>query len=242
MDFLAAIRRDSARFAELAASADPSRPVPSCPAWTVADLVWHLGEVQWFWATDVALGATSPDQVEAAKPARPANFADLVAWGREQTAFLLRVLESTPDDRRVWTWALDDGDHNVGFVRRHQVQEAALHRWDLDLAVTGAPQPIDAATAADSIDEVLAITLPWGLGPDKPLPGTVHLHATDADGEWLIARDGGVERVHANGDVALQGTASDLLLALYRRAPLESLEVLGDGALAPALVARLNTE
>ena len=242
MDLLAAIRRESARFSELAASADPMRPVPSCPAWTVADLVWHLGEVHWFWATDVELGATSPDQVEAAKPSRPEDFGALVAWGQEQTAFLLRVLESTPDDRRVWTWALDDGDQNVGFVRRHQVQEAALHRWDLELAVSGAPQPIDPEVAADSVDEMLAITLPWGVNPDKPLPGTAHLHATDTAGEWLVHRDGAVERAHAKGDVALRGTASDLLLALYTRVPLDAVEVLGDGALARELVARLGTD
>lgn len=95
--------------------------------------------------------------------------------------------------------------------------------------------------AADSIDEVLAITLPWGVRPDKPLLGSVHLHATDATGEWLVHTDGRVERAHAKGDVALRGTASDLLLALYQRVPLETVEVIGDGAVAHELVARLGT-
>ena len=65
-DPLGAIRLESDRFYALAEGADPSRPVPSCPEWTVADLVWHLGEVHWFWATDIELRATDPDTVEAA--------------------------------------------------------------------------------------------------------------------------------------------------------------------------------
>ena len=29
-------------------------PIPSCPGWTMADLVWHLGEVHAFWGQVVA--------------------------------------------------------------------------------------------------------------------------------------------------------------------------------------------
>ena len=242
MDFVAAIRREADRFYTLAATADPSAPVPSCPEWTVSDLVWHLGEVHWFWATDVELRATSPDDLHARKPDRPDGFDVLVAWGRAQADRLVAQLEATPDDVAVWTWALDERDHSVAFVRRHQVQEAALHRWDLEQAVTGTPAPIEPEVAADSIDEVLAITLPWGVGADKPLPGTVHLHCTDTVGEWFVHADGRVERAHAKGGVALRGAASDLLLALYRRVPLASVDVIGDAALADEVLARINTE
>lgn len=48
-----------------------------------------------------------------------------MAWGRSQAAHLLEVLAGTGDDVRVWTWALDEADHNAGFICRHQVQEAA---------------------------------------------------------------------------------------------------------------------
>ena len=27
--------------------------MPSCPDWNADDLLWHLAEVQWFWATIV---------------------------------------------------------------------------------------------------------------------------------------------------------------------------------------------
>ena len=242
MDFLAAIRRDSDRFYATADSSDPARPVPSCPDWTIADLVWHLGECHWFWGTDIETRASGPEEIEHATPERPATYADTIAFGRTQADRMLRLLEVTPDDVAVWTWALDESAHNVGFVRRHQVQEAAVHRWDIEQAAAGRPQPIEPDVAADSVDEVLAITLPWGARPDKPLPGSVHLHCTDVDGEWFVHPDGNVEPIHAKGDVAIRGTASDLLLVLYTRIPLDQVELLGDESVAHELLARINTE
>jgi uncharacterized protein (TIGR03083 family) len=242
MDFSTEIRRDSDRFYEVADGADPALPVTSCPGWTIADLVWHLGECHWFWATDVETRATDHEAIERDKPQRPAGYADVVAWGRAQADRLLSVLAATPDDVTVWTWALDDSDHTVGFVRRHQVQEAAVHRWDIEHAASGSPQPIDGVVATDSIDEMLAISLPWCVHADKPLTGTVHIHCTDTPGEWFIHADGRVDPVHAKGDVAIRGTASDLLLALYKRVPLVQLDVIGDAAIADELIARINTD
>lgn len=241
MDFLVAIRRDSDRFYSVAQGADAALPVPVCPGWTIADLVWHLGEVHWFWATDVETRAVDPETIEQGKPQRPAAYSDIVSWGRAQADRLLDALGATPDDVTVWTWALDDSDHNVGFVRRHQVQEAAVHRWDIEHAV-GSPQPIAAEVAADSIDEMLAISLPWCVHADKPLTGTVHIHCTDTPGEWFIHADGRVDPLHAKGDAAIRGTASDLLLAMYKRVPLAQLDVIGDAAIASELITRINTE
>ena len=242
MDFLAAIRRDSDRFYAVAGGADPSGPVPPCPDWTIADLVWHLGEVHWFWGTDVELRASAPDEMEQGRPTRPVEYGELVAWGRAQADRMIQLLEATPDDVPVWTWALNESDHNVGFIRRHQVQEAAVHRWDMEMAATGQPQPLEPDVAADSIDEVLAITLPWGVRPDKLLSGSVHIHCTDTDGEWFVHADGRVERKHEKGDVALRGAASDLLLTIYKRIPLDGIEVVGDASVAEEIIARINTE
>jgi uncharacterized protein (TIGR03083 family) len=242
MDFLAAIRRETDRFYELAESADPDARVPSCPDWTVADLVRHLAEVHWFWGTDIETRATDPDAIENQAPTAPSRYTDLVVWGRTQADRMLGLLEATGDDVRVWTWGLADHDQNVGFVRRHQVQEAAVHRWDLEGAVSGSPAPIDAAEAADGIDEMLAVTIPWCVSEDKPLTGTVHLHCTDVEGEWFLHTDGRVERIHAKGDVAMRGAASDLLLALYKRIPLDRIDVIGDAALAETFVGRIGTE
>jgi hypothetical protein len=66
----------------------------------------------------------------------------------------------------------------------------------------------------------------------------VHLHATDADGEWLLRFDEGtvaVEARHAKGDAAVRGSAASLLLWLWGRVALDELEVLGDRGAADAL-------
>jgi uncharacterized protein (TIGR03083 family) len=240
VDHLAAIRRESDRFYDTAHGADPTLGVPSCPGWTIEDLVWHLGEVHWFWGTDIETRATDPDRIGAAKPERPSTYPEIVTFGRAHAERLLSLLEQTPDETPVWTWS--PPDQTVGFIRRHQVQEAAVHRWDLQNAATpSAPDPIDPEAAADSIDEVLAVTLPWGVSEAGPLRASVHLHCVDTEGEWLVHPDGRVETVHAKGDAALRGPASDLLLALYERVDLDQVDVLGDEVLARELLARINT-
>src|SRR5947209_6705526 len=48
-EYLEAIRANTDRMAE-AAAGDLSTPVPSCPEWSVADLVAHTGAVLRIWA------------------------------------------------------------------------------------------------------------------------------------------------------------------------------------------------
>ena len=74
-EYLPVLQRANARFAEAAAQARLARgwgaQVPGCPDWTLADLVWHLAEVQHFWAWVVRTGAESPALYE--EPARVAD-------------------------------------------------------------------------------------------------------------------------------------------------------------------------
>jgi uncharacterized protein (TIGR03083 family) len=240
INHLEAIRREGDVFYATADQADPTLGVPSCPGWTIADLVWHLGAVHWFWASDIETRASDPEELEKDRPQRPSEHHDLIAWGRSQLDRMISVLASTPDDVPVWTWS---DDHTVGFIRRHQVQEAGVHRWDMQNAATHEPpDPIDPEVASDSIDELLAYTLPWGVNEKKPLPGTVHVHCTDTEGEWFIHPDGRVDRIHAKGDVALRGAASDLLLAFFTRVDIDTLDVIGNESLARKLVEAINTE
>lgn len=242
MDFVRSIRQDGELFYDTARDADPSLGVPCCADWTVADLVWHLGEVQWFWATAIEERAADPERVEAGKPSRPKRYVDEVTWGRSQLDRFVRILESTADDVPVWTWVPDDSDHTVGFIRRHQVQEAAVHRWDIQSAASkSTPDPVGPEIASDCIDEFLAVQLPFVVNDTKPLSGSVHLHCTDVAGEWFIEPNGSVDRAHATGDVGIRGTASDILLALYDRISVDALDVTGNASLAHHLVERVDT-
>jgi hypothetical protein len=77
------------------------------------------------------------------------------------------------------------------------------------------------------------------------LPGSVHIHCTDVAGEWTTRPDGDrivTTREHAKGDAAMRGGASDLLLALWRRVPLDAVDVVGDRAVAEAFVAWTRLE
>ncbi|HEU5083481.1 MAG TPA: maleylpyruvate isomerase family mycothiol-dependent enzyme [Acidimicrobiales bacterium] len=237
MDALDIIRREGDAFYAVASTADPTRRVPSCPEWDIADLVWHLAEVHRFWAEVVERQLQDPDEAEAGAPERPGDLEGLVAMGRGNLDRLLTALAGADDDTPVWTWA---SQRDVGFIRRHQVQEAFIHRWDLQQAAGVDPDPIDPEAAADAIDELLAMTLPWGVDAGRPLPGSVHLHCTDTTGEWVIHADGRVEAIHAKGDVAVRGTASDLVLALYGRVDLSAVDVFGDEAVAAELLRRLD--
>ena len=71
--------------------------------------------------------------------------------------------------------------------------ETAVHRWDAEQAA-GHLSPIDPELAADGIDEALHIYKALQVArSDVPTPaGSLHLHATDAAGEWTLrGEDGG---------------------------------------------------
>lgn len=240
-EYLAALDADGRAFA-LAVEGNLTAPVTSCPGWTVADLVYHLGEVQRFWGAIVAERRTEMDAPPVA-PARP-DDEDLLAWYRDGLADLRSTLSSAEPGTPVWTWS---PQQDVGFVQRRMAQETAVHRWDAQLAAHG-PEPIDGALAIDGIDEFLMFFLDGGVDGDEPVGGSVHLHVTDPDlagGEWMVRFDGHTPDVttgHEKGDAALRGLASDLLLALWRRTPIGQLDVVGDEALAARFLAVSNLE
>jgi hypothetical protein len=118
-------------------------------------------------------------------------------------------------------------------------QETAVHRWDAQDAAGGA-LPIDHDIAADGIDEFMA----WFLDEDELAEGaeTVGLIATDTGDSWIARVAHGeltvrtADRATSLGPVEAKarGSVSDLLLLLWRRVRLDSLDVSGD----PAALAR----
>ena len=233
-EYLAAITTESEALADAAAVTSFDAPVLSCPGWTMIDLVVHAGLVQ-RWATEiVATNAQErPPFGDAPKPATPDELAD---WFREGSVALVAALQAADPDAPVWNFAFE---RKLAFWFRRQAQEVSVHRWDAEITA-GAPSPLDAAIAADGIDEWLGMLAVRGVGasPDGEEETTVHLHCTDVDGEWLVRRspDGlDIERAHAKGDVAARGTASDLDLYLWGRVPVGALELFGDVTLLESL-------
>jgi uncharacterized protein (TIGR03083 family) len=245
IDHLEPLRVECERFAAAIAGADESARVPSCPEWDLRALVVHLGRVQRSWASVIGRG----EDVEPQPPddsVRPANGDDLVGWFREGAGELLTAVEEAPADRAAWTWW--QTPRTAGAIARHQVQEAAVHRWDAEMAAGRPASPVDTDAAADAVDEFLAVTAvelhrwtPWTGGA-----GTVELAPTDAPGgsRWLVLGDDGPAPSEGPDapTATLSATASDLLLLLYRRLPLEAVTVTGDEAFAAAFLDWLVVE
>lgn len=238
---MGALRRDGEAFAETLAGVPMDAPVPGCPDWTAADLWWHLTEVQDFWRFLVAARATAPDAYP--DPVRPADDELAAAYvaGLDE---LIATLAATPDDVEVWSWT---PDHRAGWVVRRMAHEAAAHLGDAQ-QTAGQDASMDAELASDGIDEFLEFFAGHArqAKPDDPLRGSVHLHCTDVAGEWFVVDgpDGGLitTREHAKGDCALRGSASDLIFALWRRLPLERIDVIGDAELAARFIDRTRLD
>lgn len=175
--FLEHLSRESARFREVLADVPQGARVPTCPDWDADDLLWHLGDVQWFWGEIAERGLTTGEQVQAlgdSRPDRPAGHDELLDHFDRSSERLHRILSTLPPETELWMWA---DDHSAAYIARRQAHEALIHRLDAELTV-GDRTPLDPALAADGVDE--ALTVMRGYEPEPGLShavigGTVHL-------------------------------------------------------------------
>lgn len=222
---IAAITEHSAGFAD-ATRGNLAAGVEHCPGWTVADLVHHLTEVHWSWATIVEELLDAPPDV-ARRPQRVHDDA-LVDVFTSGALRLVAVLRSADQSAGCWTWA--GWQQDVAFVTRHQVQEAAVHHWDAVNAAAGTWR-IESAVAADCVEEFLHFSVASEDDPDEPtkspLDGTLALRALDTGDAWTLTdgrRPGTVRVVSGvvDGAPVLEAEAAELLLWLYDRVPLDT--------------------
>lgn len=229
-DFLAIFDAEHEALVAACEQAGHQAPVPGCPGWTVADLEYHMYEVQYLWNRVTSERRGGFDGLS--RPVRPADAA-LPGLLRGEHVGYSAMLRAFPADTPIWTWT---GERDFTWLARRMAQEAAVHRVDAQQAA-GNVSPIDAALASDGIDEFLEFFLNTR---SAAVQGSVHIHCTDVAGEWTIRErsDGfDITREHAKGDCAIRGNAHDILLALWRRAPLSACDVVGDAAVAERFVA-----
>ena len=229
--YIAALRSNGAAFAAAARATEMDVQVPSCPEWTVRDLLEHIGgHHRWVRGN---LDRAPEDGMQPFGAYEPAPEGGAAAeWVAEGAAALADRLAEVGPDQRCWTWVPELA--TTGFWARRTANETAVHRWDVQNAA-GAPEPVDADHAVDAIDEFFGVMQVVGGDRLRGDGETLHFHATDHDGEWLVrlAPDTlQVSREHAKGHVAVRGPASDLLLVVIGRAPVSTVDVLGDAALA----------
>ena len=251
MDYAGHFQREAAAFeaaARQAAGAEAAPGVPSCPGWTVTDLVLHLGMVHrvvarvigermqrppapggdpsWLGLAEEWNGWLPPRRAPEGAPL-PAGLLD---WFGAGAAGLAEHFHAAEPGEPVWTWS---PDHSVGFWQRMQAIEAAVHRWDAENAV-GTAQPLDAVLAADAVAQTFEVMAPWRRAVAKAPPGQGErflLRRTDGPQTWAVQFEGDTVQLGApddQHDIQISGTASDLALFLWQRKVADRLDVQGD--------------
>ncbi|MGQ0802466.1 MAG: maleylpyruvate isomerase family mycothiol-dependent enzyme [Actinomycetota bacterium] len=231
-----ALDAEIARMADVVRGGDLSTRVPTCPDWSLADLVEHTGIVH-RWAAEM-VRQLSPERLDRERMDVPVpEVSARPDWLADGATDVVAAFRGADPNASMWAWG---ADKHVRFWPRRMLHETTVHRADAELAL-GRDPVIAADVAVEGIDELLE-NLPHAarFRPQvRELRGdgeSLHFHCTDADGEWTIrlAPDGfSYERDHAKGTVAVRGAAADLLLLLYgRRAPSDDrFDRFGDDAL-----------
>lgn len=218
-------RAEADRLAGALATGPLDAPVAACPGWDVAQLARHVGQVHRWAAICIREGRSpGPDDLADVPPFDPD---DAAAWYRACADDLVPLLAAI--DPAAPTWHPFPAAQVAGVWPRRMAHETAVHRWDAEHAIGQAPG-LDAWLASDGIDEYFEVMVPRRLASDAAVPeGSLHVHCTDVEGEWLVWAEGGeyrMIRAHQKGDAALRGPAADLLLRLWSRP-------VADGALSP---------
>lgn len=206
------LTREVDLLAEAAERAGPDAPVPTCPDWTVRDLLAHTGEI-YRWAARVLRGEQQ-DFPTSWPDVADAELVDRLRAGAGEAAGLLRA---APGDVQCWTfWPEADPAH---FWARRMANETAVHRIDAQRAV-GAVTPVETEQAIDGIDELLAGLLavrPRGVRTEEP----VRLAVVPEDAEaWVVTLT--AERIAAvpgsgTAELTVTGTAAELFTWLWNR-------------------------
>jgi uncharacterized protein (TIGR03083 family) len=207
--FIQSLMDDASLIDDVLSTTQDSVAIPTCPGWTVRDLVEHLGS-EHIWVADLIENRV---QVATRRVQPTVEAESLRAWYRSANERLRSVLAETPPTTRVWNV---NGDNVVGSWRRRQAHETAIHRFDLEYAA-GQAHDIDEVLAESFLDE-LGTFLPFlhkflGLAiPDEDLI------LSSVESSWTLEAGTGTIRNGPPLPMAdIIGSAGSILLALWDR-------------------------
>jgi uncharacterized protein (TIGR03083 family) len=225
------LETDFGRLREVAAGADLTAPVPSCPDWTVADLVRHVGAVYL-------------DKVSCMRDGRhqewpPAGIDEeesLAVLDRGYAALMAEFATREPGSPS-FTWY--GPDQTVGFWIRRMAHETTIHRVDAELGAGAPVRGIPAGLAQDGIEEFLVAFVgygsrTWPEGYAEVLAnadGRV-VRVETADRAWLIRPTPTLVEVGESDvdeiEAVVRGEPDALLLWLWGRTGDDAVSVSGD--------------
>jgi uncharacterized protein (TIGR03083 family) len=235
--YLDCLAEDYSLLRDAVSSADLTARVPSCPGWTMSDLVYHVAGAYLHKVTAMRTGQW-PERWPPPELAREPRLALLArAYGELTKEFAVRG----PDDPTP-TWF--DPDQTVAFWIRRMTQETVMHRIDAELAAGLAPTHVPDDLAVDGAEEVLkrflAYFSPQELatmkgGQPAAADGTETIVVTAGDSSWTVrpsaAREVTVkDGVHGHPQAVIEAAADPMLRWLWGRAGDEVVTVTGDPA------------
>ena len=238
------VREQTRLLASWTRGADPALPVPSCPDWTLADLVEHVGSTQQ-WVAALTEGRVVEPQAAFAvawekAPAQPTAWTDWLHRSADRAAAAFAEASSGAE-----IFDPSGGGDGLTFWQRRLFGEISVHRIDAALTV-GEPYELSAPLAGVAVDDWLDTISSAGWSANVPgfadaMRGdgqTVAWVADDIERSWILrrgeapltlTRDGGAPV--ATADATVRAAAVDLLHVVSRRRPLTedtACEVTGD--------------
>lgn len=221
---LRAVRTAARELADHLSVAGPGRPVPTCPDWTMRDLVLHVGEVH-RWAMHHVRGG--PEASPTIPPPEPPAATELGTWLVRGADELTDVLAAAPQDLQALVF-LRSATSPLAFWARRQAHETLVHAVDglsarLGRIPTAKEADIPVATAIDGLDELLTGFVTRSRSQLRAqVPHRVVVAPTDAEVAWTITLSPEppvTERSATPADDAtlITGSAASLYLGLWNR-------------------------
>lgn len=240
--YLESVENDVRTFAA-AARKGLDAPVPTCPGWTVRDLLVHTGVIYRRKQLVIEQGLTDRE-TSVEEP-----DSDEIAWFEESAALMLTAFRSRGASDSAWTW--HPPDQTVGFWFRRMAHESLVHRVDAELS-HGAVSDIDPVIAGDGIDEALEVFIAGYPGWATLDRGDSSIRLKSPGRSWSL-RKGSFSGTTRSGkvltdrpvvllepdapasDCEISGSAAALDLWLWGRGSASELEITGDRKLADYL-------
>lgn len=226
-DHLRVIERAATDLADRARATGLDAPVPTCPRWTVADLVAHQGIVH-RWAVSNLTG-TGNVSTPKGQVLREVPGDQLVDWFEDGAQRLLATLTGAPEDVEAMVF-LEDAPPPRAFWARRQAHETTIHSVDALAAQLGrVPRAdetgVDTEVALDGLDELLTGFVTRGRSKlARQDDSTLAVVPLDSGRAWVLTLGASLrtEEVLAEGDGPqamhrFGGTAPQLYLGLWNR-------------------------
>jgi uncharacterized protein (TIGR03083 family) len=211
--YLAVLATEATALAAAAQEAGLDADVPTCPGWTVQDLVLHMGEVHRWATAAVASKATKLGDVPADSRGPLPEAADTIDWFCHGAIALRDTLAAADPTVEYAAFLTDPATPRLLFWARRQTMETTVHRVDAESAV-GRCTALAPDVALDGIVEFLTGFIPRSRTPLRAdAPHCLQIAPTYSDRRWTVSISNEMpvtERRAADANCTVSGPASDI--------------------------------